>query len=49
VVEQAVIEEAARRLVRAAGESDQVVLFGSHARGDLHFLVVEPQVENEAE
>jgi predicted nucleotidyltransferase len=52
MVEQAVIEEAGRRLARAAGESAQVVLFGSHARGDgsdLRFLVVEPEVENEAE
>ena len=55
MVDQAVIEEAGRRLARAAGESAQVVLFGSHARGDagarsdLDFLVVEPEVENEAE
>ena len=54
MVDQAVIEEAGRRLARAAGESAQVVLFGSHARGDagarsdLDFLVVEPKVENEA-
>jgi predicted nucleotidyltransferase len=55
VVDEAVIEEAARRLARAAGESAKVVLFGSHARGDadersdLDFLVVEPQVGNEAD
>jgi uncharacterized protein len=55
MVEQAVIEEAGRRLARAAGASARVVLFGSHARGDadehsdLDFLVVEPEVENGAE
>lgn len=55
MIDQAVIEEAGRRLARAAGESAQVILFGSHARGDagehsdLDFLVVEPRVENEAD
>ena len=55
MVEQVVIDEAGRRLARAAGESAQVVLFGSHTRGDagarsdLDFLVIEPDVENEAE
>lgn len=55
MIDQAVIEEAGRRLARAAGDSAQVILFGSHARGDasarsdLDFLVVEPEVENEAE
>lgn len=55
MVDQAVIEEAGRRLARAAGDSAQVILFGSHARGDagdqsdLDFLVVEPDVKNEAE
>jgi predicted nucleotidyltransferase len=43
------IDEAARRLHRAAPESE-VILFGSHARGDadehsdLDFLVIEPEV-----
>lgn len=55
MIDEAVIQEAARRLAEAAGESAQVVLFGSHARGeagprsDLDFLVLEPEVENEAE
>jgi predicted nucleotidyltransferase len=54
VVDENVIREAGRRLAVAAPDS-QVILFGSHARGDanLHsdvdFLVVEPEVENEAE
>jgi predicted nucleotidyltransferase len=55
MVDETVIVEAGRRLAEAAGESAQVILFGSHARGDagarsdLDFLVVEPDVENEAE
>jgi uncharacterized protein len=55
VIDEAVIQEAAGRLAQAAGESSRVVLFGSHARGDagprsdLDFLVLEPEVENEAE
>jgi predicted nucleotidyltransferase len=48
---EAVIAEAARRLVSAAPGA-QVILFGSHARGDakpgsdLDFLVVERKVED---
>jgi predicted nucleotidyltransferase len=48
------ITEAGRRLAAAAPGSE-VILFGSHARGeasghsDVDFLVVEPDVENEAE
>ena len=55
MVDEAVIEEAGRRLARAAGSSAQVILFGSHARGDagarsdLDFLVVESEVDNAAE
>jgi predicted nucleotidyltransferase len=55
MADEAVIAEAGRRLAQAAGESAQVILFGSHARGDpgersdLDFLVVEPEVDNEAE
>jgi predicted nucleotidyltransferase len=54
VVDESVIDEAGRRLAAAAPDS-QVILFGSHARGDANphsdvdFLVVEPEVENEAE
>ena len=41
-------------LAQAAPQAEQIVLFGSHARGDadagsdLDFLVVEPLVENRA-
>jgi predicted nucleotidyltransferase len=55
MVDEAVIAEAGRRLAEAAGESAQVILFGSHARGDaggrsdLDFLVVKPDVDNEAD
>ena len=53
VVDENLIAEAARRLAAAAPEA-QVILFGSHARGDarpgsdVDFLVVEPEVANEA-
>jgi uncharacterized protein len=52
-IDETLIAEAGRRLAAAAPDS-QVILFGSHARGDagLHsdvdFLVVEPEVDNEA-
>jgi predicted nucleotidyltransferase len=45
------IAEAARRLAAAAPDAE-IILFGSHARGDagrhsdLDFLVIEPQVES---
>jgi predicted nucleotidyltransferase len=54
VVDETLIVEAGRRLAAAAPEA-QVILFGSHARGDANphsdvdFLVVEPEVDNEAE
>jgi uncharacterized protein len=53
-VDDPLIAEAGRRLAAAAPDS-QVILFGSHARGearprsDVDFLVVEPDVVNEAE
>jgi uncharacterized protein len=52
MVDETVIAEAGRRLAAAAGESAQVILFGSHARGDagpdsdLDFLVIEPEVRS---
>ncbi len=51
MIDETMILEAARRLVAAAPGSE-VVLFGSHARGDAHgrsdldLLVISPQVEN---
>lgn len=52
VFEDAVIQEAGRRILRAAPPGSRVILFGSHARGeagahsDLDFLVIEPEVED---
>lgn len=54
VIDETLIEEAGRRLA-AAAPAAEVILFGSHARGeanqhpDVDFLVVEPEVVNEAE
>jgi uncharacterized protein len=54
VIDEAVIEEAGRRLSEAAPPGTRVVLFGSHARGeagrhsDLDFLVIEPEVKDAA-
>lgn len=54
VADEGLVTEAARRLAAAAPDA-QVILFGSHARGeasphsDVDFLVVEPEVANEAE
>jgi predicted nucleotidyltransferase len=53
MLDDAAIAEAGRRLSQAAPQA-QVILFGSHARGeagqhsDVDFLVIEPEVENEA-
>jgi uncharacterized protein len=50
--DDAVIQEAGRRLLAAAPPETRVILFGSHARGeagdqsDLDFLVIEPSVED---
>jgi predicted nucleotidyltransferase len=47
-----VVEDAGRRLCRAAPPNSRVILFGSAARGemtedsDLDFLVIEQEVEN---
>lgn len=52
MVDEGLIAEAGRRLSQAAGESAQIILFGSHARGnaridsDLDFLVIETEVDN---
>jgi predicted nucleotidyltransferase len=54
IVDENLIAEAGRRLAAAAPDA-QVILFGSHARGeaslrsDVDFLVVEPEVDDEAE
>lgn len=45
---------AVETLARAAPDAEQILLFGSHARGeanagsDFDFLVIEPKVENRA-
>jgi predicted nucleotidyltransferase len=55
VVDEATIDEAARRIADACPPGTRVILFGSHARGeagkhsDLDFLVIEPEVENVTE
>lgn len=54
VIADDLIEEAGRRLADAAPGAE-VILFGSHARGeadarsDVDFLVIEPEVDDEAE
>jgi len=54
VVDEALITKAGHRLATAAPEA-QIILFGPHAHGsanphsDVDFLVVEPEVVNEAE
>jgi uncharacterized protein len=54
MIDETMIEEAGRRLVKAAPPRTRVILFGSHARGeagshsDLDLLVIEPEVENAA-
>jgi predicted nucleotidyltransferase len=53
-IDETLIAEAGRRLAAAAPDA-QVILFGSHAHGkgsphcDADFLVIEPDVANEAE
>jgi predicted nucleotidyltransferase len=54
LINDELIAEAGRRLAAAAPDAE-VILFGSHARGDatehsdLDLLVIEPEVANEAE
>lgn len=53
VIDEAQIQEAGRRLARAAPQA-RVILFGSHARGtagtrsDIDVLVIEPEVDDTA-
>lgn len=48
------LNKAVQALAQAAPQAAQIVLFGSHARGDAHddsdldFLVIEPTLENRA-
>ena len=50
MIDQSTISEAVKLLLKAAPAGSEVILFGSHARGDagpesdLDFLVVEPNV-----
>ncbi len=50
--DEAVIQEAGRRILAAAPAGSRVILFGSHARGEAHehsdldFLVIEPEVDD---
>jgi uncharacterized protein len=52
VIDEQAIHKAARLLAEAAGHGAQVILFGSHARGDaddhsdVDFLVIEPGLRN---
>jgi predicted nucleotidyltransferase len=51
--QQDMIEDVVHRLLQAAPHGSDVILFGSHARGDagqgsdLDFLVVEPMVDDQ--
>jgi predicted nucleotidyltransferase len=54
MINESTLASAVRALALAAPREAQIVLFGSHARGDadegsdLDFLVIEPVVENRA-
>jgi uncharacterized protein len=54
MIDASTLTSAVQALARAAPDAEQIVLFGSHARGDadagsdLDFLVIEPVVENRA-
>jgi uncharacterized protein len=55
MVDDRLLNAAVQALALAAPHADQIVLFGSHARGeasagsDYDFLVIEPEVTNRAE
>lgn len=52
MVSRDLIDQAGQLLAEAAGAQSEVILFGSHARGeagpdsDVDFLVIEPAIEN---
>jgi predicted nucleotidyltransferase len=52
MISRDLIDQAGKLLAQAAGAESEVILFGSHARGeakadsDVDFLVIEPVVEN---
>lgn len=54
MIDSATIATAVETLAKAAPDAEQILLFGSYARGqanddsDLDFLVIEPEVENRA-
>ena len=54
MIDSATLAAAVATLAEAAPNAEQILLFGSHARGqaqegsDLDFLVIEPMVENRA-
>ena len=54
MIDAAILARAIEALAKAAPTAEQIVLFGSHARGqagpesDLDFLVIEPAVDNRA-
>ncbi len=54
MIDAATLAAAVATLAKAAPDAEQILLFGSHARGgansesDLDFLVIEPTVENRA-
>lgn len=54
MINASTLAAAVQALTEAAPQAEQIVLFGSHARGDanegsdLDFLVIEPEVKNRA-
>lgn len=55
MLDSSVLNSAVQALALAAPQAEQIVLFGSHARGeadagsDYDFLVIEPEVPNRAQ